>query len=174
MKNTHRLKIYVFSVALSACANFHENIEATETAQISQTTESCAWPTEIQAPQERINAITEVCKISNLERSKVGASPLVLDSRIIDVAQNFAEDMYQRNYFSHTNPEGLSVADRLKKNQVPWTSAGENIAWGQQSPREVMNAWMNSPGHRENLLNKSYKKIGIGLEKWRWVQIFTN
>jgi len=162
MKKTQRLKIFAFSLGLSACANFHDTAEA------------CDWPAGVKAPQERISAIIEVCNLSNIERAKVGATQLVLDSKIVTVAQSFAEDMEQRNYFSHTNPEGQSVADRLKQNQVVWTSAGENIALGQQSPRDVMYDWMSSPGHRQNLLNKSYTKIGIGLENWRWVQNFTN
>ena len=88
------------------------------------------------------------------------------------MAEDKAKDMYNNNYFSHTSPTYGSPFDMMKTYGISYTSAGENIAKGQKSPQEVMNSWMNSSGHRANILNAGYNQIGVGYYNGIWVQEF--
>ena len=90
-----------------------------------------------------------------------------------------AEDMAVKNYFSHTSPLLGSMADLLALYDINWRFCGENIAKGQTSPENVMNSWMDSPGHKANILSPNYGKIGVGCYTdphgyIYWVQEFTN
>ncbi|WP_182102724.1 CAP domain-containing protein [Niallia taxi] len=114
----------------------------------------------------------QVVKLVNAERAKHGLKPLVHRADIKNVAQKKAEDMINSNYFSHTSPNYGSPFDMLKTFGVSYQAAGENIAKGQKTPEEVMNAWMNSSGHRANILKPEYDSIGVGLYHSAWVQIF--
>ncbi len=102
----------------------------------------------------------QVVNLVNRERAKVGLSPLFLDQRVQAAAQVRAVECEQS--FSHTRPNGSSFATALKEQKISYGIAGENIAWGQKSPEEVVNAWMSSPGHRANILNAKYTGIGVG------------
>lgn len=120
---------------------------------------------------------SEVFKLVNSQRSANGQSSLTYSTEAAKVAQAKAEDMAANNYFSHTSPTYGSAFDMLKANGVSYSSAGENIAKGQTSSSSVMNAWMNSSGHRANILSSSYKSIGVGCAAdssgtLYWVQIF--
>ena len=89
-----------------------------------------------------------------------------------------SQDMAQNNYFSHTSPTYGSPFDLMKKYGISYRTAGENIAMGQTSPSQVMNGWMNSEGHRANILNSSFTKIGVGVVqnasgRYYWTQHFT-
>ena len=88
--------------------------------------------------------------------------------------------MIDRNFFAHNTPDGQTPFDRMKAAGISYSSAGENIAAGQSSPQNVMDSWMNSPGHKENIMNNRFKKIGVGLVivpndmySYYWVQMFT-
>ncbi len=105
---------------------------------------------------------TEVLRLVNEERTSRGLSPLSYSQELAKVAYSHSKDMADRNYFSHNTPEGLSPFDRMKNAGISYKSAGENIAAGQQTPEAVVDAWMNSDGHRANILNASYTKMGIG------------
>ncbi|TKH41716.1 serine protease [Paenibacillus terrae] len=115
----------------------------------------------------------EVVKLVNNERSQKGLSPLASNSKLTEVALAKAKDMSTNNYFSHTSPTYGSPFDMMKKFGVTYTYAGENIAMGQQTPQEVMKAWMNSQGHRENILKAEYTQIGVAYYNGYWVQEFT-
>ncbi len=120
---------------------------------------------------------SEVFNLVNSQRSANGQSVLTYSTEAANVAQAKAEDMATNNYFSHTSPTYGSAFDMLKANGVSYSSAGENIAKGQTSSSSVMNAWMNSSGHRANILSSSYKSIGVGCAAdssgtLYWVQIF--
>jgi uncharacterized protein YkwD len=82
--------------------------------------------------------------------------------------------MYINNYFDHNSPTYGSPFDMMSAYGVSYSWAGENIAKGQRTPQEVMNAWMNSPGHRANILNSHYNKIGVAYYNGEWVQEFTS
>lgn len=107
----------------------------------------------------------EVLKLVNQERSKQGLSALTLDEKLNNVAQVKSQDMRDKNYFDHNSPTYGSPFEMMQKFGVNYSYAGENIAAGQKSATEVMDAWMNSSGHRANILNKNYTKLGVGYVK---------
>src|SRR5205814_8113303 len=92
-----------------------------------------------------------------------GAHPLPGAARVPTPPPRPRADGAARHYFDHTTPEGVSFAKRITDAGYRWSAAAENIAAGQQTPAKVMEAWMNSPGHRANILNCGYVNIGIGL-----------
>jgi len=116
---------------------------------------------------------TQVVTLVNQERAKVGLKALQTDALLNKVATEKARDMDVNNYFSHTSPHYGSPFDMMRSFGVTYRSAGENIASGQPTPARVMQDWMNSPGHRANILNASFTKIGVGYVNGEWVQMFT-
>lgn len=103
-----------------------------------------------------------VLKLVNDERAKVGCSPVKADPTLGKLADAYSRDMANRGFFDHTNPEGATPWDRAGKAGVT-NLGGENIARGQADPAAVMDAWMNSEGHRQNILNCDYKTLGVGV-----------
>ncbi|GKU83008.1 CAP domain-containing protein [Niallia sp. NCCP-28] len=114
----------------------------------------------------------EVVRLVNLERAANGLSSVMHRADIKSVAEKKAMDMINSNYFSHESPNYGSPFQMLKTFDISYQSAGENIAKGQKSPKEVMDSWMNSPGHRANILNGKYNCIGVGYYNGAWVQLF--
>jgi uncharacterized YkwD family protein len=116
----------------------------------------------------------QVVDLTNKERAKYGLPPLQVDLALSKVAREKSRDMAVNNYFSHTSPTYGSPFDMMKKFGISYTAAGENIAKGQRTPQEVVTAWMNSEGHRANILNKNYTHIGVGFEEngYIWTQQF--
>lgn len=114
----------------------------------------------------------QVVTLVNQERSKAGLSPLTHRADVKNVAHKKAQDMINSNYFSHNSPNYGSPFDMLKTFGISYQTAGENIAKGQASPEAVMNSWMNSTGHRANILNGQYNAIGVGFYHGAWVQMF--
>lgn len=132
-------------------------------------------PQQSANPQQSGNpsqSAQQVLDLVNRERSKAGLSSLSMNSNLSKVAMAKAQDMYNNNYFDHQSPTYGSPFDMMTAFGVTYNSAGENIAKGQTSPAEVMNQWMNSPGHRANILNSSYTQIGIAYYNGEWVQEF--
>jgi uncharacterized protein YkwD len=120
-------------------------------------------------------AETAVLKLVNEERAKVGCSAVAANSALSDLAQVFSEDMATRDFFDHTDPDGLSPWDRAAAAGIA-SLGGENIARGQADAAAVMDAWMNSAGHRANILNCDFKTLGVGVHlgaggPW-WTQDF--
>lgn len=118
----------------------------------------------------------EVVRLANVERAKNGCGPLSDDPKLKTAALGHSKDMAARDYFSHTSPEGGSAGDRITAAGYSWSTWGENIARGQQTPESVMEAWMNSPGHKANILNCSFTALGVGVHiasggPW-WTQNF--
>ncbi|MFI5689319.1 CAP domain-containing protein [Streptomyces sp. NPDC051636] len=103
-----------------------------------------------------------VAALVNRERDQRGLVCLVTDERLRDAARSHSEDMARRQFFDHFTPEGLSPADRMLAYGFPLPAA-ENIAAGQPHPLIVMAGWMNSPGHRVNILNEDVRVIGVGV-----------
>lgn len=116
----------------------------------------------------------EVVKLVNQERAKQGLKPLTSDPLLTKVALAKAKDMYDNNYFDHNSPTYGSPFDMMRKFGVTYTYAGENIAKGQPTPQKVMTDWMNSPGHRANILKAEFNKIGVAYYNGEWVQEFTS
>jgi uncharacterized YkwD family protein len=115
----------------------------------------------------------QVVSLVNKERAKAGLSSLASDSALSSMALVKAKDMYNNNYFSHTSPTYGSPFAMMKAFGIKYSYAGENIAKGQKTPQEVMTAWMNSPGHRQNILSPNFTKIGVAYYNAEWVQEFT-
>lgn len=119
----------------------------------------------------------QVADLVNKERSAQGLAPLKFNGELSKVAKLKATDMRDKNYFSHTSPTYGSPFDMMKSFGIRYTSAGENIAKGYRTPDAVMKGWMNSPGHKANILNSSFTEIGVGYVTdssgtGYWVQMF--
>lgn len=147
--------------------------EATTSKPVEFTTEK---PTETTtASNNTNNYANQLLSLVNNERAKNGLSKLSLNSSLNNVAQIKAEDMKNNNYFSHTSPTYGSPFDMMKQFGIQFRAAGENIAKGQKSPQQVFEAWMNSEGHRKNILNQAFTQMGIGYtgpNSNYWVQMF--
>lgn len=104
----------------------------------------------------------QVVDLTNQERAKNGLAALKVDVNLSKMAREKSRDMSANNYFSHTSPTYGSPFDMMKNWGISYKSAGENIAMGQRTPQEVVNAWMNSEGHRANILSNKYTHIGVG------------
>jgi uncharacterized YkwD family protein len=116
----------------------------------------------------------KVAELTNQERTKNGLKPLALDTELSKVAREKSRDMQSKNYFSHTSPTYGSPFDMMKKFGITYRSAGENIAMGQPTPEAVVKAWMNSDGHRKNILSPNFTHIGVGhvASGNYWTQMF--
>lgn len=121
-----------------------------------------------------LNYEKEVVRLVNAERAKNGLKPLTYDWELSRVARIKSQDMKDNKYFSHTSPTYGSPFQMMKSFGITYRSAGENIARGQATPQAVVNAWMNSSGHRANILNPAFTHIGVGyVANGRyWTQMF--
>ncbi|MET7628903.1 MULTISPECIES: CAP domain-containing protein [unclassified Streptomyces] len=137
---------------------------------------SAAAPThQASSPAADTSAQAAVLALVNEERAKVGCSPVTASASLASLAQDFSDDMAARGFFSHTDPDGQTPWDRATKAGVTGLG-GENIARGQADAQAVMASWMNSEGHRANILNCDYKTLGVGVHygsggPW-WTQDF--
>jgi uncharacterized YkwD family protein len=116
----------------------------------------------------------QVVELTNQERANNGLQPLQIDESLSDVAREKSRDMAGNGYFDHNSPSYGSPFDMMKSFGISYSTAGENIAKGQRSPQEVVQAWMDSPGHRANILNGNFTHIGVGhVEQGNhWTQMF--
>lgn len=122
----------------------------------------------------------EVLRLVNVERENEGLDPLTFNPLLNDSAQLYAERMAQEHFFSHTDPDGNSSLDRIRATgylrppcDCAWQYAtGENLGSGQATPADVVRAWMDSPGHRANILHDQFDELGVGYADGYWVQHF--
>ncbi|WP_328673224.1 CAP domain-containing protein [Streptomyces sp. NBC_00328] len=119
----------------------------------------------------------EVIALTNTERASAGLPPLAADATLTAAAQAHSADMVARDFYAHTSPEGSRPWDRAAAAGSVHRAVGENIACGQRSPAEVVRGWMDSPGHRANILKRDFTHIGIGLAGGSragtyWTQLF--
>ena len=117
---------------------------------------------------------TEVIRLVNEIRVQNGLKPLTANWELSRVARYKSQDMVDNRYFSHTSPTYGTPFQMIKSFGLSYRTAGENIAYGQRTPQAVVNAWMNSSGHRANILNSSYTQIGVGYvaNGHYWTQMF--
>lgn len=144
-------------------------IEPTPTEPEQETNEST------ESVDTSLNAFErQVVELTNQERTANGLQPLSIDESLSAVAREKSNDMAVNGYFSHNSPTYGSPFDMMQQFGVSYRTAGENIAQGQRSPEEVVNAWMNSEGHRANILNPDYTHIGVGYVESgnHWTQMF--
>ncbi|MFD4974360.1 CAP domain-containing protein [Streptomyces sp. NPDC058424] len=104
-----------------------------------------------------------VVELVNAERSKAGCSALTVNAKLTKAAQAHSEDMAAHRNMSHTGSDGSNPGDRITRAGYSWQSYGENVAYGYATPEQVMAGWMSSAGHKANILNCSFKEIGVGL-----------
>lgn len=130
-----------------------------------------------RAEEKETSQALEILRLVNAERKKQGLNELILSHNLNGIATEKANDMKNKNYFSHQSPTYGSPFEMLQQFGVHYSSAGENIAAGQKTAQEVMTDWLNSSGHRANILNKNYTELGVGYVKGGsygtyWVQLF--
>ncbi|CAM5448208.1 hypothetical protein SCANM63S_01333 [Streptomyces canarius] len=129
-----------------------------------------------QAQPAPTGTVAQVVALVNKERAAAGCGPVTEDPQLDKAAQGHSDDMAARGFFYHTDPDGDGPGERITAAGYRWSTYGENIAKGQQTPQAVMDSWMNSPGHRANILNCAFKDIGVGAHDgsggpW-WTQAF--
>ncbi|MFF5370764.1 CAP domain-containing protein [Streptomyces sp. NPDC013187] len=149
--------------------------EKPDTTPSRTATKAPRTPSASAALSRESAAAAQVLSLVNEERAKVGCRPVAANSALTDLAQSYSEDMAARGFFDHTDPDGRTPWDRAEKAGIS-NLGGENIARGQADAAAVMDAWMNSPGHRANILNCDFKTLGVGVElgsggPW-WTQNF--
>ncbi|MEX0168346.1 CAP domain-containing protein [Streptomyces sp. LMG1-1-1.1] len=120
--------------------------------------------------------VQEVVALANAERERSGCGPLRAEGHLRTAAQGHADDMAARDYYRHDTPEGRDAGDRITGAGYAWSTWGENIHRGPQTPARAMEDWMESPSHRANILNCAFRDIGVGVTltangPW-WVQDF--
>lgn len=117
---------------------------------------------------------SEVIRLVNEVRAENGLKPLTTNWELSRIARYKSEDMFNNKYFSHTSPTYGTPFQMIQAFGLSYRSAGENIAYGQRTPSAVVDAWMNSSGHRANILNSSYTQIGVGYcaNGNYWTQMF--
>lgn len=107
----------------------------------------------------------KVLTLTNNERNKNGLNPLAWNDSLAELAKLHCDDMIARDFFAHDNPDGETPFDRMKKYGISYWTAGENIAAGQYSPEAVVESWMNSEGHRKNIMNPDFQYLGVSVVK---------
>jgi hypothetical protein len=116
----------------------------------------------------------EVISLTNARRAEGGCGPVAAQGELARAAQGHADDMAANDYFDHQSQDGRSPGDRAAAQGYTGNGWGENIAQGQQTPADVVEGWMNSEGHRANIMNCDWTSIGVGYnaEARTWVQVF--
>lgn len=166
--------------ACNSASQTPTDAEETAPAQTPvKTPEKTPEKTPVPVPSTSVPAASsyaqQVVDLVNAQRATQGLSALTMDAKLAEVAQAKAQDMHDNRYFSHTSPTYGSPFDMMRAFGVSYRTAGENIAMGYPSAQAVMNGWMNSSGHRANILNSAYTRIGVGYvaDGNYWVQEFT-
>ncbi|MER7815255.1 CAP domain-containing protein [Streptomyces sp. NPDC096153] len=108
-------------------------------------------------------AVARVVQLVNSERGKAGCSPVTVNAKLTKAAQDHSEDMASHRNMSHTGSDGSNPGTRITRAGYDWSTYGENVAYGYETPEKVMAGWMSSPGHKKNILNCEFKEIGVGL-----------
>ncbi|TCB96327.1 hypothetical protein E0H26_16080 [Micromonospora zingiberis] len=117
----------------------------------------------------------QVVELVNAERAKAGCDALSTDDKLMTAAQRHSQDQAEHQNMSHTGSDGSDPGERIDRVEYAWRTYGENVAWNQPTPAAVMDAWMNSPGHRANILNCAFTEIGVGVASSNgpyWTQVF--
>ena len=115
-----------------------------------------------------VSQIQDLIDRINDHRAAIGRPTLRWDDRLAALARRHSADMVRRDFFDHINPDGDDPFDRMDHAGIRYSTAGENLAWGQTTGAQVFDGWMNSRGHRKNLENREFTHIGIGLYQRRW------
>ncbi|MCY8053717.1 CAP domain-containing protein [Bacillus inaquosorum] len=144
------------NAASKAPAATEQNAASKAPAAAEKTNTTTSAPSSVSAYEKK------VVELTNAERQKQGLKPLQIDETLSKSARAKSQDMKDKNYFDHQSPTYGSPFDMMKSFGISYKTAGENIAKGQKTPEEVVKAWMNSEGHRKNILNPNFTHIGVG------------
>ncbi|MDO3662970.1 CAP domain-containing protein [Bacillus sp. C28GYM-DRY-1] len=144
------------NTASKAPAPTQQNAASKAPAAAEKTNTTTSAPSSVSAYEKK------VVELTNAERQKQGLKPLQIDETLSKSARAKSQDMKDKNYFDHQSPTYGSPFDMMKSFGISYKTAGENIAKGQKTPEEVVKAWMNSEGHRKNILNPNFTHIGVG------------
>jgi uncharacterized protein YkwD len=129
-------------------------------------------------PSQNGSVQQQILTLVNVERKKVNLQPLTLNNKLGQAAQNHTNDMVSKSYFSHTSPTGGTMTSRVNAVGYVYSTIGENIAAGSSTATATMTQWMNSPGHRANILNPKFRELGVGYApsndqyRYYWTQVF--
>lgn len=129
-------------------------------------------PTTSGSSSNARNFEQEVIRLTNEERAAGGCGPLTNNDMLHAAALGHSVDMAENDYFSHTSRDGSKMADRVERQGYSWRSLAENIAAGYRSAAAVVEGWMNSSGHRDNIMNCGLTEIGVGFHNYYWTQNF--
>jgi uncharacterized protein YkwD len=116
-------------------------------------------------------AIQEFVRLVNAKRRSMGCGELKWDNRAAAIAWDHSADMVSRHFFSHTNPDKKGPPERLQESNLVYSSAAENLARYAKTAREAFDAWLRSPGHRRNMLDKRFTRHGVGRVGDRWTHV---
>ena len=177
-QSTEQYTVVVGDSMWKIAVKYEVGLSEIKSANLHITNPDLIYPGQIlNIPEKNLTVINyenEVIRLVNEIRVKNGLKALKSDWELSRVARYKSQDMKDNNYFSHTSPVYGTPFTMIKNFGISYKSAAENIAKGQTTPQAVVNAWMNSPGHRANILNASYKKIGVGYvaDGNYWTQMF--
>ena len=173
------ISIIIISFLVISCLTLQELYETSDnTTSQRQTYEETSTMPAAPLPantHESINANEfewRVFQLTNVERENHGVPPLQWNNILGAAARAHTEDMVRNNFLSHTGSDRSDLGQRVTRAGYTWSSVAENIAEGQRSPEEVINSWMNSPGHRANILNPNLIHLGVGYAADKWTQKF--
>lgn len=142
---------------------------------IAQTSNATSGVTVAQA---NVAIAQDLLQLVNAERQRVNAPPLVLNDKLTAAAQRHAQDMATSRRMSHNGFDGSTMGSRIDATRYRWSTIGENVAMGQPTAAAVMSGWMNSPGHRQNILNPAFTELGVGQAtgggRIYWAQVFAS
>ena len=164
IRDAARKALVILVAAGCACAAPAREYGAAAPRQVEPVSDPAPFR-EVANPGTQIQDL--VARI-NRHRRALGCPTLRWDDRLAAVALRHSQDMARRRFFSHTNPDGRDPFDRMRRSGIRFRAAAENLAAGQITGVETFDGWMGSPGHRRNLEDCDYTRIGIGLHRGRW------
>jgi uncharacterized protein YkwD len=132
----------------------------------------CAVPVSAAQAGTAADETDKVVALVNEEREEAGCSPVTVDARLTDAAQDHSQDQADMGKMTHTGSDGSTVGKRATRAGYEWRKIGENVASGTTSPERAMQLWMNSSAHRANIVNCAFRHIGVGRVGGCWTQDF--
>jgi uncharacterized protein YkwD len=133
---------------------------------------ACTVPASAAYAATSVDETGTVVALVNQERKEAGCDPVTVDDRITAAAEDHSQDQADMGKMTHTGSDGSTVGKRVTRAGYTWSKVGENVASGTTSPERVMELWMNSDAHRENILNCAFENIGVGRVDGYWTQDF--
>lgn len=166
------VKVYSKKYPKSVYAYINVTVKGVKNDEFAEVASVASSKEDSDSSANGMSYAEEVLYYCNIEREKAGVSPLVLDETLCSAAEVRAGELVST--FSHTRPDGRSCFTAMEEAGYSYSAAGENIAWGYSTAKEVVEGWMNSPGHRANILSSDFNSIGIGKSGTYWVQMFAH